>query len=495
VAAMAPNQRLSGRQYGWGVLGLCLFSAVAIVGGLSHPDWFPRTFVAGMGLTTFKVVCEYVLALVYIAAATRLVGRYKREGDANDLKLALAAWILALSGVLLTLYGDTTDLFNLLGHVAKAVAYVLIYNALFVSGVRVPYVALSQERALLRTLMDSIPDLIFFKDRSSRYLGYNKAFAAYCGRPEEEMAGKTDDEFVAPQIAEFYREKDREAMAAAQPSCNEEWIDYPDGRHVLLETIKSRFFAPDGALLGLIGISRDITERNLAEARLRRAHHELEMVTYVASHDLQEPVRTVASFLQLLKLRYGGKLGEDADQYIDYAVAGVHRMREQLTGLLEFSRVGHSVASFRPTDMDTVLAEVMAGFDTALSEMGAVVVHDHLPVVMADAAQMRSLLQNLIANAIKYHSSERNLEIHVTATQMGSEWRFTVRDNGIGIAREYWEKIFEIFQRLHTLDRYEGTGIGLAICRKIVDRHGGRIWVDSIPGQGSSFTFSLPIRS
>ena len=495
VAARVTDLHWSLRR-SWAGLAVVVVATLALLAlCLYRPGWFPRTFVPGQGLTAFKIGSEYLLAGLYVAAASLLLARDQGEGDRNWRTLAIAAWILALGETALTLYGDVTDLFNLLGHVAKAGAYLLIYRALFVSGVRAPYTTLAEDRALLRTLVDSIPDLIFFKDPSSRYLGFNKAFADYCGRSEASMRGKTDDEFVGPEIARFYREKDQAAMAIGHPASNEEWIDYPDGRRVLLETVKTPFFGPDGRLLGLIGVSRDISERKRAEETLRRAHHELEMVTYVASHDLQEPVRTVASFLQLLQRRYGDKLGEDADQYIAYAVSGVHRMREQLAGLLEFSRVGHGVESFEPVSMEEVLADALAGLAAALSEAGAAVTHNPLPVVLGDAVQVRSLLQNLIGNAVKYRHAGRPLEVHVEAAMADGEWRFSVRDNGIGIDRQYWEKIFVIFQRLHPLDRYEGTGIGLAICKKIVDRHGGRIWVESVPDQGSTFFFTLPIRS
>ena len=462
--------------------------------GLTQPSWLPRTFVAGSGLTPFKIGIEYLLAALYVGASTIMVARHRRTSEVNLLRLAVASWILALAEVLLTLYGDVTDLFNLLGHVAKAGAYLLIYQALFAAGVRAPYAALARDRALLRSLIDSIPDLIFFKNLDSAYIGFNKAFAAYCGKDEAAMIGKTDAEFAPPEIAAFYRHRDRLVLEAGQPARNEEWIDYPDGRHVLLETLKTPYRGPDGTVLGLIGVSRDITTRKQAEEALRRAHHELEMVTYVASHDLQEPVRTVASFLQLLQKRYGGQLGEDADQYIKFAVDGVHRMSEQLTGLLEFSRIGRQSEPLQPTDMNVVLTEVAGDLQDLFNASAGRLTQDRLPTVRADTAQMRSLLRNLIGNAIKYRHPGRPPEIHVTASEDCGEWRFCVSDNGIGIEAEYLDKIFVIFQRLHTLDAYDGTGIGLSICKKIVERHGGRIWAESRPGEGSTFIFTLPLR-
>ncbi|ARJ68174.1 PAS domain-containing sensor histidine kinase [Magnetospirillum sp. ME-1] len=476
-----------------GIVGL--LTSALVLAGLFHPDWFPRTFVPGSGLTGFKIGAEYVLSAAYVTASSLLCLQFRRSGDRNDLKLAAAAWILAVTGVLLTLYADAGDVFNLAGHVGKACAYALIYDSLFASGVQAPYDALAKERALLRALMDSVPDLIFFKDAQSRYLGYNRAFAAYCGRPESEMAGKTDDEFVPPDIADFYRAKDREAMAAGRPTSNEEWIDYPDGRRVLLETIKAPVQDDKGTLLGMVGISRDITGRKTAEEKLRRAHYDLEMVTAVAAHDLQEPARTIASFLQLLQMRYGDRLGEDADQYIAYAVEGAHRMRAQLSGLLDYTLIDRGDPVFPVVETGTILAEALENLKPGLDETKAVVVRGSLPTLNADAAQLRALFQHLLGNAIKFRHPERKPEITVTASRHDDHWEFSVTDNGIGIDQEYWDKIFMVFQRLHPLNRYEGTGIGLAICRKIVERHGGRIRVVSVPGEGSTFTFTLPDRA
>lgn len=472
-----------------------LLTTMLIAAGLAYPEWFPRTFIPGSGLTTFKITAEYVLSAVYVAASSLLYLRFRRDGDRNDLKMAAAAWVLGLTGVLLTLYGDVGDLFNLTGHVGKALAYLLIYNALFVSGVQAPYAALAKEQALLRTLMDSVPDLIFFKDPQSRYLGYNKAFAAYCGRSEDDMAGKTDDQFAPPDVAAFYRAKDRETMAAGRPSTNEEWIDYPDGRRVLLETVKAPIHDDRGTLLGMVGISRDITGRKSAEEKLRRAHYDLEMVTAVAAHDLQEPARTIASFLQLLQMRYGGQLGEDADQYITYAVEGAHRMRAQLSGLLEYTQIDRGDPSFPPVDAEAVLAEVLDALKPRMGQTETTVIHDGLPVVNADPGQLRLLFQHLIGNAIKFRHADRKPEIRVTATRRNDCWEFAFADNGIGIEEAYWDKIFVVFQRLHSLNHYEGTGIGLAICRKIVERHGGRIRVVSVPDRGSTFSFTLPDRA
>ena len=224
---------------------------------------------------------------------------------------------------------------------------------------------------------------------------------------------------------------------------------------------------------------------------LKRSNQELEQFAYVASHDLQEPLRMVTSYLQLLEKRYRDRIGADAAEFIRYAVEGAGHMKGLISDLLGYSRLGTSARPFAPTDCEAVLERALANLTVAVAESGATVTHDALPVVRSDELEFVQLFQNLIGNALKFRSSEPP-RIHLSASRSGKDWLFSVRDNGIGIDPRFSERIFVIFQRLHGRDEYPGTGIGLALCRKIVERHGGRIWVESQPGRGAAFFFTVP---
>jgi PAS domain S-box-containing protein len=246
------------------------------------------------------------------------------------------------------------------------------------------------------------------------------------------------------------------------------------------------------------GIMIDITERRKAEEALKktaeklaRSNADLQQFAYVASHDLQEPLRMVGSYAQLLARRYQGRLDKDADDFIGFILDGVTRMQRLIHDLLSFSRVGTRGKSFQPTDCNSVLETKLKDLQCAIKESKAVITYDRLPVVQADENQVGQLFQNLIGNAIKFRN-KRTPRIHIWAERKGKEWVFAVRDNGIGIDPQYQERIFVIFQRLHTREEYSGTGIGLAICKRIVERHGGQIWVESEVGKGSTFFFTLP---
>jgi signal transduction histidine kinase len=231
-----------------------------------------------------------------------------------------------------------------------------------------------------------------------------------------------------------------------------------------------------------------------AQLELARSNRDLEQFAYVASHDLQEPLRMVATYTQLLAERYRGKLDENADKYIHYAVDGALRMQKLIQDLLAFSRVGRQGAAPRNTDCNLVIKAALQNLEAALQESGAVVKADPLPVVIADGAQLAQVFQNLIGNGIKFRGPGAPM-IRIKAEGKDKEWTFSVEDNGIGIAPDQAENVFVIFRRLHTREEYAGNGIGLSICKKIIEHHGGRIWFESEPGHGSTFKFTLPVKA
>ena len=256
-----------------------------------------------------------------------------------------------------------------------------------------------------------------------------------------------------------------------------------------------------GKVIGVFAAARDVTELYNAEEALKqkiieveRSNAELEQFAYVASHDLQEPLRVVASYVKLLDRRYKDKLDADANDFINYAIEGSTRMQQMINDLLTFSRVGTKGKPFQPTSLEQIFERVLKNLSVSIDESHATVTCDPLPTVFADDLQMLQLFQNLIGNGIKFRSSERAPVIHVSVKNLKDAWEFSVTDNGIGIAPEYYNRIFIIFNRLHTRDEYPGSGIGLAICKKIVERHGGSIWVESIIGEGTTFRFTIPFK-
>ncbi|HEX2567045.1 MAG TPA: PAS domain S-box protein [Burkholderiales bacterium] len=264
-------------------------------------------------------------------------------------------------------------------------------------------------------------------------------------------------------------------------------------------------FDEDGRFAGYRGVGKDITERKRAEEDLRRAHadlerkatelersnSELEQFAYVASHDLQEPLRMVSSYTQLVLRRYGERLDGDAKEFMAYVVDGAARMKQLIEDLLAYSRVGTRGKEFKPVPVETAVRRAINNLRAALEETGASITYDAMPTVEADDVQLAQVFQNLMGNALKFRSASVP-RIHVAVKEQADEWEFAVQDNGIGIEPQYFDRIFMVFQQLHTKGEFPGTGIGLAICKKVVERHGGRIWVSSKPGEGSTFHFTLP---
>lgn len=356
----------------------------------------------------------------------------------------------------------------------------------------------SEER--FRLLIDGAKDYaIIMLDVDGRVTSWNLGATRLKGWEEHEILGR--------HFSIFYTE---EAVAAGHPGhelelavkegrySEEAWRVRKDGSRFIADVIITAVRDESGKLRGFSKVTRDITERKQTEERLEatlknleRSNRELEQFAYVASHDLQEPLRMVSSYTQLLAQRYEGQLDEKAQKYINYAVDGAVRMQRLINDLLLYSRVSSQGSTFKAIDSHSALGEALRSLATAIEENRALVVNDNLPMVRADASQLAQLFQNLIGNAIKFRGSDLP-RIRVSAADLGPEWRFSVQDNGIGIEAQYAEKVFVIFQRLHTMREYPGTGIGLAVCKRIVERHGGRIWFESEVGRGTAFHFTLP---
>ncbi len=296
-------------------------------------------------------------------------------------------------------------------------------------------------------------------------------------------------EIVHPDDREQVEERIKESLETDEPKSDEIRIDR-NGERRWIEAPGRPIQDEDGSTR-LVGVARDITERKIFERKLQESNERLEQFAYAASHDLQEPLRMVSSYLQLLEDRYGDELDDDGREFIEFAVDGADRMREMIDALLEYSRVETEGDPFEPVILDTVLEEVLADLQLQIEECDAEITVEELPTVEGDDTQLRQVFQNLLKNAIEY-SGDAPPRIHVSAERSGEEWIVSVSDEGIGIDPDDQDRIFEIFQSLHTRDEHAGMGIGLALCKRIVERHDGDIWVDSEPDAGTTFWFSLP---
>ena len=364
--------------------------------------------------------------------------------------------------------------------------------------------ALLREQTFVRALMDNLADGVVACEAAGKLVLFNRTAREWHGLdalalPPEEWGLHYDlygpdgitplPTDAIPLLRAFRGETVREAgmtiVAKDQAP-----------RHILAAACP--FFDDQHNLLGAVAVMRDITERKRAEekiahtlAELERSNKELELFAYVASHDLQEPLRMVSSYTQLLARRYEGQLDDKARKYIHYAVDGAARMQTLIDDLLAYSRVGARSKPLETIASSSPLDKARRNLAARIKETAAVITNDELPTVRADPAQLLLVFQNLLSNALKFHRAD-SPSVHVAAQDRGSEWMFSVKDNGIGIEPQHAERIFVIFQRLHTREEYPGTGIGLAICKRIVERHGGKIWLESEPGKGATFFFTIP---
>jgi two-component system sensor kinase FixL len=358
-----------------------------------------------------------------------------------------------------------------------------------------------QSQATLAAIVESSDDGIVGKTLDGIVATWNAGAERIFGYSAQEMIGQPIAKVIP--IDRLFEEIDiQHRLASGGRVEHFETVRIrKDGRTINVSLTISPIRDSSGVVIGASKIVRDITARKKIEEfltrqteELARSNTELERFAYIASHDLQEPMRTVQSFAQLLQRECGASLAGDARDYLDFVVAGTRRMQALINDLLAYSRVSSQGSPFAPADCAEICRSVLKSLQTFIDQHQAQVTIDPLPVVIGDTAQLGQLFQNLLVNGIKFQA-DRIPAVHVSVTQSDSDWTFSVRDNGIGIAQEYFDRIFVIFQRLHTIEEYGGTGIGLAICKKIVLRHSGRIWVESTVGQGSTFHFAIPKRT
>ena len=358
--------------------------------------------------------------------------------------------------------------------------------------------ALRESESLYHSLVEHLPLCVFRKDLDGRFTFHNDGLRTALGISDGKILGQTDFDICPPDLAQKYRTDDLSVIESGKIYHEiEEFVD-ARGERRFVEVTKTPVYDHRGKIVGIQGIFWDVTDRHRAEARLNRAkrelersNEELEQFAHVASHDLQEPLRAISGYCDLLKKRFAADLNDEACQFVDFAVDGSERMKKLIDGLLEYSRVNTEGRSHEPTPCADALADAIANLSRTIAENEADISSGELPTLMADRTQITQLFQNLIGNAIKYRG-QATPKIEIAAEEEGEFWRFNVSDNGVGIAADDQQRIFQIFQRLESANGVPGTGIGLSICKRIVERHLGQIWVDSLVGEGTTFTFRLP---
>jgi len=461
------------------LVGFGLISSSAILVHLSggYIELHFHFFVMLVFLALYQDWVPYTLAIVYVAIHHGVVGVLWPQDVYNHAAAFNAPWTWA----------GIHAFFVLWACVGSMIAW------------RFNETAFARNKLIL----DVAGDGIYGLDAEGKITFVNLAAARMLGSDVKDIIGKPMDEVVVHTTTDGSPLPDGTSpiLLTVQDgtACRvtNEIFCRKDGTSFPVDYVSNPIFERD-QLTGAVVAFRDVTHRKRTEQELAkkaeelaRSNAELQHFAYIASHDLQEPLRMVASYVQLLARRYKGKLDADADEFIAFAVDGATRMRTLIDALLAYSRVETKGKEFEPIDCEAILDGTLSTLQAAIEESQAVVTRDPLPTVMADPTQLDQLFQNLIGNGIKFRGVEPP-RIHVSSERNGKEWIFSVRDHGIGIDPQYADRIFVMFQRLHTKGEYPGTGIGLAVCKKIVERHGGRIWVESQPGQGAIFYFTVP---
>lgn len=368
---------------------------------------------------------------------------------------------------------------------------------------------LRESESRFRIMADCAPVLLWMAEPDALCTFFNKTWLDFTGRDLDAETGNGWAEGVHPEDFQRCMDIYMNAFVARRAFRMEYRLRRADGEYRWILDQGLPRHAPGGTFAGYIGSCIDITELKESQhalermneeleqrvlqrtAELQQSNDELQQFAYVTSHDLQAPLRAIVSYIELLKNRYSGKLDADADDFIGFVADGGKRMQTMINDLLAYSRTGRGEITPEVVESGVALNSALDNLKFELEDSGAEVRHAQLPAVRCDMTQLILLFQNLVANAVKFHSAEVP-RVEIGAEQQGAEWLFRIRDNGIGIAPAQFQRVFQIFQRLHTAEQYPGSGMGLAICKKILERHQGRIWVQSEPGKGSTFFFTLP---
>jgi PAS domain S-box-containing protein len=347
-------------------------------------------------------------------------------------------------------------------------------------------------------LLDLVREGILVRDLYGTIVYWNHGAATMYGWPKEEALGKASHQLLAAEYPIPLADIEKEVMRAGFWEGDVVYATRR-GTRLMVESRWTLTRTERGKPEGFLEVHRDITQRRQAERALQaknealaRSNHELEQFAYVASHDLQEPLRMVSNYTQLLARRYRDRLDSDANEFIDFAVDGAKRMQDLIHDLLQYARVERRGREFHPVPAETIVGDALSNLAGAITESKASIVVDALPTLTCDASQMTQVFQNLIGNAVKFRKPDQAPVVRVSASREDGAWRLSVADNGIGIEPRFFERIFQMFQRLHARGDYSGTGIGLALCKKIVERHGGQMRVESAPGHGAKFSFTVP---
>ncbi len=420
----------------------------------------------------------------------RLLGQYPLLINASfDMNELLAEW--------------RKNAWRLGGGAAASVLLLLVLLAVIIHQLHrraLQAKALEESEAHYRTLYNNTPVMLHSIDADMRIINVSDYWLSKMGYSREEVLGKRSSDFMTPESREitineslpkFIRDGKVDSFAIQMVTKSGELLD------ILLSAIAQ--YDEPGKFKQSLSVLIDITERNRLDTELHktledlgRSNADLEQFAYVASHDLQEPLRMVSTYVQLLARRYKGQLDADADDFIGFAAEGAQRMSRMIAELMEYSRIHSDAHPFVSVDLNNVARVALDNLRVRIDEEKASVEVAPLPMVFGDHGQMVSLFQNLIGNGLKYSREGVAPHIHITANRLADYWHICVADNGIGIESEYLEKIFRLFQRLHVRGAYEGTGIGLTVCKRIIERHGGRIWAESVHGEGSQFIFTIP---